>query len=159
MKFAIFALALAGIVSAAEKTMFDVLPECTHDCLAKAIKGSSDCKDDDSECLCETDNYRNIYSGAEACVLQACGAAKSVEEILPAAASFCYEVTGGATAPPVDGTAKETNTTGTGVESTATTGTPGAVSDSTETASANGAVSMGSIRGLGMLVLGLVAAF
>lgn len=78
MKAAFVVLAIAGLASAAEKTMFDALPECSHDCLTKAIKGSSDCKPEDSDCLCEVDNYRSIYSGAEACVLQACGSAKSV---------------------------------------------------------------------------------
>lgn len=78
MKAAFVVLAIAGLASAAGKTMFDALPECSHECLTKSIKGSSNCKPEDSECLCEVDNYRSIYSGAEACVLQACGAAKSV---------------------------------------------------------------------------------
>lgn len=76
MKAAFVLFAIAGLASA--ETMFDALPECSHDCLTKAIKGSSSCKPEDNDCLCEVENYRNIYTGAQACVLQACGAAKSV---------------------------------------------------------------------------------
>ncbi|KAM0420982.1 hypothetical protein ACHAPT_011225 [Fusarium lateritium] len=156
MKAAIFVLAIAGLASAAEKSMFDALPECSHECLTKSIKGSSDCKPEDSDCLCEVDNYRSIYSGAEACVLQACGSAKSVEDVLPAAAQFCYDVTGGATAPPVDekATAKATGSASKAAEAT---GTPEA--SASTTASPDGAASMGSIGGFGMMVLGLLAAF
>ncbi|KAM5359157.1 hypothetical protein ACJZ2D_014696 [Fusarium nematophilum] len=159
MKAALFVLAVAGIASAAE-TMFDALPECSHECLEKSIKGSSSCDPEDSECLCEVDNYRSIYSGAEACVLQACGAAKSVEDVLPAAAQFCYEVTGGATAPPVDASGSATQTAaGTATESSEATGTPAAGEATSTTASPDGAAAMGSIGGVGMMILGLLAAF
>ncbi|RMJ18046.1 hypothetical protein CDV36_002307 [Fusarium kuroshium] len=158
MKAAFVVLAIAGLASAAEKTMFDALPECSHDCLTKAIKGSSDCQPEDSDCLCEVDNYRSIYSGAEACVLQACGAAKSVEDVLPAAAQFCYEVTGGATAPPVDESASVKATGSATTKASESTGTPEAAATSS-TASPDGAAAMGSIGGFGMMVLGLLAAF
>ncbi|KAJ4315432.1 hypothetical protein N0V84_008379 [Fusarium piperis] len=157
MKAAFVVFAIAGLASAADKTMFDALPECSHECLTKSIKGSSNCKPEDSKCLCEVDNYRSIYSGAEACVLQACGAAKSVEDVLPAAAQFCYEVTGGATAPPVDESASA-KATGSATKAAESTGTPGAAATSS-TASPDGAAAMGSIGGFGMMVLGLLAAF
>ncbi|KAM5344519.1 hypothetical protein ACJ41O_013055 [Fusarium nematophilum] len=136
MKAALFVLAVAGIASAAE-TMFDALPECSHECLEKSIKGSSSCDPEDSECLCEVDNYRSIYSGAEACVLQACGAAKSVgrpPRCCPTAA-------------------------GTATESSEATGTPAAGEATSTTASPDGAAAMGSIGGVGMMILGLLAAF
>ncbi|KAI8654314.1 hypothetical protein LRP88_00197 [Fusarium phalaenopsidis] len=160
MKAAFVVLAIAGLASAAEKTMFDALPECSHDCLTKAIKGSSSCKPEDNDCLCEVDNYRNIYTGAQACVLQACGAAKSVEDVLPAAAQFCYDVTGGATAPPVDESATVKSTGSATTKAAESTGTPEAAASATSsTASPDGAAAMGSIGGFGMMVLGLLAAF
>lgn len=78
MKASLVLLAAAAGLTSAAQVMTDVLPECSHECLKKGISSGSNCKLEDSECLCEVNNYRNIYSAAEACALQACGAAKSI---------------------------------------------------------------------------------
>merc|ERR1712169_53108 len=112
----------------AAQRMSDALPSCAADCLNNGIESATDCALDDADCICEVDNYRNTYDAATACVLQACGAAKSLDEVLPAAAKFCSEVTGGATAPPVDESAPSTTassaTSKTTTESEASAGTP-----------------------------------
>lgn len=89
---------------------------------------------------------------------------QSTEEVLPAAAQFCFEVTDGATAPAVDDSASATASRASGTASSDATGTPapsqsGSSDESTTTASPDGAAAMGSIGGVGMMILGLLAAF
>ncbi|CAM1501262.1 Fc.00g104240.m01.CDS01 [Cosmosporella sp. VM-42] len=152
---------------AAAQKLANSIPKCAVECLEKGVSSATDCSLDDSACICEVDNYRDTYDAAQACVLQACGAAKSLEEVLPSAAAFCSDVTEGATAPPVDdsasATASASKSTATGVttasaggNSTTTTGTADA-SIPTTTDQPDGAAAMGSIGGLGMLALGVLA--
>lgn len=147
MKTTICVLAAMACFATAQR-MSDALPSCAADCLNSGIKSATKCSFDDGDCLCEVDNYRNTYDAATACVLQACGAAKALgslipslclvehmlirvvfpDEVLPAAAKFCSEVTGGATAPPVDESAPSTTlsavTSTTATDSKTTTQTP-----------------------------------
>jgi hypothetical protein len=69
-------VAIAGLTAA--QRMSDALPSCAADCLNNGIESATDCALDDADCICEVDNYRNTYDAATACVLQACGAAKSL---------------------------------------------------------------------------------
>ncbi|KAM0326660.1 hypothetical protein ACHAQA_006529 [Verticillium albo-atrum] len=93
MKFALSLLALTGVATAA--TLLDSLPECSHECITEAVANGTPCELTDSNCICEPDNYRNTYSVGQACVILACGAVRSIEEVLPGAAGFCASVTGG----------------------------------------------------------------
>ncbi|KAK0385294.1 hypothetical protein NLU13_7770 [Sarocladium strictum] len=171
--------ALAGFTAA--QSMADALPSCATDCLNAGIKSATKCALDDAKCICEVDNYRNTYTAATACVLQACGAAKSLDEVLPAAAKFCNEVTGGATAPPVDESAPSTTASAAAAAaetSQATTATSASVSEAatqttsksadptTESASAasstdkaDAAGSIGPMNVFAMVALGLAAVF
>ena len=68
--------AMAALVGA--QRIRDALPECAADCLEDGISNATDCDLDDGDCVCEVDNYRNTYDASQACVLQACGAARSL---------------------------------------------------------------------------------
>lgn len=92
----------------------------------------------------------------------------SLDEVLPAAAKFCSEVTDGATAPPVDESAPSTKTsaaTSTTSGASHTNGqTPAATEDvkSSEpsgTDEPDAALSLGSMNIFGMIALGLAAIF
>ncbi|KAM0268867.1 hypothetical protein ACHAQH_009907, partial [Verticillium albo-atrum] len=76
MKFTLPILALAGL--AAAQTLIDSVPECARECLTDALKNGTPCELTDSDCICEPDNYRNTYTVGQACVLQACGAVRSI---------------------------------------------------------------------------------
>ncbi|KAF6805909.1 CFEM domain-containing protein [Colletotrichum musicola] len=102
MKYSYVLLAAVGL-AAAQKKFTDVIPECSVECLTKAVKDGTTCSSiDDSQCICEATNYRNIYTVGVSCVLAACNPDVATGQLLPAAAAFCREVTGGATAPPAD---------------------------------------------------------
>lgn len=88
------------------------------------------------------------------------------EEVLPSAAAFCSDVTGGATAPPVDDSPSATEAAGSGVTSAPSSGDAASASGSASgdnapatTSQPAGAAAMGSMGGLGMLALGVIAAF
>lgn len=77
MKASVHILAAMACLTGAQK-MSDALPACAADCLNSGIESATNCALDDGDCICEVDNYRNTYDSATACVLQACGAAKSL---------------------------------------------------------------------------------
>lgn len=56
----------------------DSIPACAVKCLENGVTSGTSCSLTDNDCICEVQNYRDIYSVAQACVLQACGAAKSL---------------------------------------------------------------------------------
>ncbi|KAF0331945.1 hypothetical protein K4K61_010781 [Colletotrichum sp. SAR11_59] len=173
MKSSYVLLATLGLAAAQQK-FTDVIPECSVKCLTQAVKDGTKCSSiDDSQCICEATNYRNIYTVGVSCVLAACGGDVATGELLPAAAKFCREVTGGASAPPVSSasvvssaiasaTSAASNATA-GVSGTSTptsgataTGSGAAASGTTQAGAAAGVGSMGA---LGMLALGALAAF
>ncbi|KAF6808169.1 hypothetical protein CSOJ01_07678 [Colletotrichum sojae] len=184
MKSAYVLLAAAGL-AAAQKKFTDVIPECSVECLTKAVKDGTTCSSiDDSQCICEATNYRNIYTVGVSCVLAACSPDVATGQLLPAAAAFCREVTGGATAPPASVASSSTSaavsslissaaasasasaTAATsGFGSASVTGTPTAAASGTgapateTTAQPGGATTMGSMGAAGMLALGALAIF
>lgn len=66
----------AGLATA--QRMSDAVPDCAVECLEDGIQSATDCALDDGDCVCEVDNYRNTYDVIQACVLLACGAARSL---------------------------------------------------------------------------------
>lgn len=56
----------------------DYLPECSLDCLSEARGKVTDCPENDAVCWCVQSNYEAIYNSGVSCVLQECGADKSV---------------------------------------------------------------------------------
>ncbi|OHF02906.1 hypothetical protein CORC01_01664 [Colletotrichum orchidophilum] len=183
MKYAYFLLATAGLAAAQQK-FSDVVPKCSIDCLTQAVKDGTKCSSiDDSACICEADNYRSIYSVGVNCVLQACGSDVAIGQLLPAAGKFCREVTGGASAPPVDSAsasasavvssaiaslssaaasasaAASSATASISVTATPTAGASGAAATITSTSQAGAAPTLVSMGALGMLALGGLAAF
>jgi hypothetical protein len=60
-------------IAAAQQTFQDVVPKCSVDCLTKGIKDATTCSLTDSQCQCQVDNSRAIYTAALDCVMQACG--------------------------------------------------------------------------------------
>ncbi|KAL0944737.1 CFEM domain-containing protein [Colletotrichum truncatum] len=184
MKYSYVLLAAAGLV-AAQKKFTDVIPACSKDCLIDAVKKGTPCSSiDDSKCICEATNYRNIYTVGVPCVLAACPADVATGELLPAAAQFCREVTGGATAPPVEsasaavssavssaiasasasasaaasGAASNATASVTGAP-TASSGSSGTAATVATTAQPAGAAAVGSMGAFGMIALGALAAF
>ena len=65
-----------GLVAA--QKLSDSIPECAVKCLEDGVSSATNCSLDDSQCICEVQNYRDTYDAAQACVLKACGAAKSL---------------------------------------------------------------------------------
>ncbi|KAK1978692.1 hypothetical protein LZ30DRAFT_691245 [Colletotrichum cereale] len=177
MKYSYVLLAAAAGLALAQKKFTDVVPQCSVECLTKAVKDGTNCSSiDDSACICEATNYRNIYTVGVPCVLQSCSSEVATGELLPAAAQFCREVTGGASVPPVGSasasasaavssaapslssaaaassitaapTASASGTTASGAAITTTTAQPAA------------AAAVGSMGAFGMLALGALAAF
>ncbi|KZL84539.1 cfem domain-containing protein [Colletotrichum incanum] len=171
MKYSYVLLATAGMAIAQQK-FTDVIPKCSVECLTKAVKDGTKCSSiDDSACICEATNYRNIYTVGVPCVLQACSSEVATGELLPAAAQFCREVTNGASAPPVESASASASASGSAVASGATasptiTVTPTARASgvtasgaATTTAQPAAAAAMGSMGAFGMLALGALAAF
>ncbi|KAL2874927.1 hypothetical protein SGCOL_009906 [Colletotrichum sp. CLE4] len=185
MKYSYVLLATAGLAVAQQK-FTDVVPKCSIECLTKAVKDGTKCSSiDDSACICEADNYRSIYTVGVNCVLQACGSDVAIGQLLPAAGKFCREVTGGASAPPVDSatasasasvvvssaiaslssaatsasTAASNATASILVTATPTAGASGTAATATTASQAGAAPALASMGALGMLVLGGLAAF
>lgn len=75
-KFALLAVAGLG----ATQSILDVIPDCAKECLSEGIDNATDCEIDDGMCICEVDNYRNIYSVSYACVLLDCGEAVAISK-------------------------------------------------------------------------------
>uniref|UniRef100_L2FRG0 CFEM domain-containing protein n=1 Tax=Colletotrichum fructicola (strain Nara gc5) TaxID=1213859 RepID=L2FRG0_COLFN len=174
MKSSYVLLATLGLAAAQQK-FTDVIPECSVKCLTQAVEDGTKCSSiDDSQCICEATNYRNIYTVGVSCVLAACGGDVATGELLPAAAKFCREVTGGASAPPVSSASAAVSSTVSSAISAASNATAGVTGTSTRTsgatatgsgAAASGttqagaAAGVGSMGALGMLTLGALAAF
>ncbi|KAF4921625.1 hypothetical protein CGCVW01_v005864 [Colletotrichum viniferum] len=178
MKSSYVLLATLGLAAAQQK-FTDVIPECSVKCLTQAVKDGTKCSSiDDSQCICEATNYRNIYTVGVSCVLAACGGDVATGELLPAAAKFCREVTGGASAPPVSSaspavssavssaiasatSAASNATAGLTVTSTLTSGATatGSGAAASSTTQAGSAAGIGSMGAFGMLALGALAAF
>ncbi|EXF76437.1 hypothetical protein CFIO01_11824 [Colletotrichum fioriniae PJ7] len=183
MKYSYVLLATAGLAAAQQK-FTDVVPKCSIDCLTKAVKDGTKCSSiDDSACICEADNYRSIYTVGVNCVLQACGSDVAIGQLLPAAGKFCREVTGGASAPPVDSasasasavvssaiaslssaaasasTAASNATASVSITATPTAGASSTAAAATTASQAGAAPALASMGALGMLALGGLAAF
>ncbi|KAF9881469.1 hypothetical protein CkaCkLH20_00615 [Colletotrichum karsti] len=175
MKYSFVLLAAAGLAAAQQK-FTDVVPECSKECLVEAVKNGTPCTSiDDSKCICEATNYRNIYTVGVSCVLAACGGDVATGQLLPAAAKFCREVTGGASAPPVGSSSAAVSsavssaiasasgaaTSATGSLSVTVTPTGSAATAATvasTTTPAAAAASAGSMGVMGILALGALAA-
>ncbi|KAI3556085.1 hypothetical protein CABS01_13058 [Colletotrichum abscissum] len=183
MKCSYVLLATAGLAVAQQK-FTDVVPKCSIECLTKAVKDGTKCSSiDDSACICEADNYRSIYTVGVNCVLQACGSDVAIGQLLPAAGKFCREVTGGASAPPVDSasasasavissaiaslssaaasasTAASNATASVSITATPTAGASSTAAAATTASQAGAAPALASMGTLGMLALGGLAAF
>ncbi|GKT50875.1 uncharacterized protein ColSpa_11056 [Colletotrichum spaethianum] len=167
MKYSYVLLATAGLAVAQQK-FTDVIPKCSVECLTKAVKDGTKCSSiDDSACICEATNYRNIYTVGTPCVLQACSSEVATGELLPAAGKFCREVTNGASAPPVESASASASAITSGaVTSASATSIPTASASgtvaggaATTTVQPAAAAAMGSIGAFGMLVFGALAAF
>ncbi|WYZ44964.1 hypothetical protein EsH8_VIII_000280 [Colletotrichum jinshuiense] len=187
MKYSYVLLATAGLAAAQQK-FTDVVPACSIKCLTQAVKDGTKCSSiDDSQCVCEATNYRNIYTVGVACVLQACGSDVAIGQLLPAAAKFCREVTGGASVPPVESASAVVSsavaslssaaaslssvaaatTSGVATNATAsisisvtpTVGASGTAATVATTAQPGAAAAMGPMGAIGMLALGALAAF
>ncbi|UQC90057.1 uncharacterized protein CLUP02_15588 [Colletotrichum lupini] len=183
MKCSYVLLATAGLAVAQQK-FTDVVPKCSIECLTKAVKDGTKCSSiDDSACVCEADNYRSIYTVGVNCVLQACGSDVAIGQLLPAAGKFCREVTGGASAPPVDSasasasavissaivslssaaasasTAASNATASVSITATPTAGASSTAAAATTASQAGAAPALASMGALGMLALGGLAAF
>ncbi|EFQ34019.1 CFEM domain-containing protein [Colletotrichum graminicola M1.001] len=172
MKYSYLLFAAIANLAVAQQKLTDVIPKCSVDCLTKAVKDGTNCSSiDDSTCICEATNYRNIYTVGVPCVLQSCSSDVATGQLLPAAAKFCHDVTGGASAPPVESasasataslsvasasvsvsvtvapTASASGSAASGAAATATTAQPAA------------AAAVGSMGAFGMLALGALAVF
>ncbi|KAK1496658.1 hypothetical protein CTAM01_08296 [Colletotrichum tamarilloi] len=183
MKCSYVLLATAGLAVAQQK-FTDVVPKCSIECLTKAVKDGTKCSSiDDSACICEADNYRSIYTVGVNCVLQACGSDVAIGQLLPAAGKFCREVTGGASAPPVDSasasasavvssaiaslssaaasasTAASNATASVSITATPTAGASSTAAAATTASQGGAAPALASMGALGMLALGGLAAF
>ncbi|CRK35623.1 hypothetical protein BN1723_014995 [Verticillium longisporum] len=172
MKFALPLLALAGLVAAQTQSLLESVPECARECLGDAVKNGTPCDLSDDDCICEPDNYRNTYTVGQACVLQACGAVRSIEEVLPAAAGFCAAVTGGSAeitesgvpqptlpasaAPSSPSSTGAANATATGADSDASATETGAAATATG-GSDSGAATLARGGAWGVLALGALA--
>ncbi|PNH39738.1 hypothetical protein VD0004_g7181 [Verticillium dahliae] len=156
MKFALPLLALAGLVAAQTQSLLESVPECARECLGDAVKNGTPCDLSDADCICEPDNYRNTYTVGQACVLQACGAVRSIEEVLPAAAGFCAAVTGGSAEITESGVPQPTLPASLAPESPSSTGAANATATGTG-GSDSGAATLGRGGAWGVLALGALA--
>ncbi|KAK2011588.1 hypothetical protein LZ32DRAFT_659582 [Colletotrichum eremochloae] len=176
MKYSYVLLAAAAGLTVAQKKFTDVIPQCSVECLTKAVKDGTTCSSiDDSACICEATNYRNIYTVGVSCVLQACGSDVATGQLLPAAAQFCREVTGGASAPPVGSasasasavvssaiaslSAASASASATAAPTAIASGSAASGPAATTTAQPGAAAAVGSMGAFGMLALGALAAF
>ncbi|KAM6515663.1 hypothetical protein FALCPG4_013879 [Fusarium falciforme] len=89
---AVAALALQ-VVAHESLDKADYFPECSLDCLTEAIEKSVECKETDSICLCDHENYEAIYEYTMDCVIDACGEDVAIDEVLPAAEPYCSDAT------------------------------------------------------------------
>lgn len=88
MKSSYVLLATLGLAAAQQK-FTDVIPECSVKCLTQAVKDGTKCSSiDDSQCICEATNYRNIYTVGVSCVLAACGGDVATGTLVPRPASW-----------------------------------------------------------------------
>ncbi|KAM0429793.1 hypothetical protein ACHAPT_006399 [Fusarium lateritium] len=88
---AVAVLAAQAVAQSLDKA--DYFPECSLDCLTEAIEKSVECKETDSLCLCDHENYEAIYEYTMDCVIDACGEDVAVDEVLPAAEPYCEDAT------------------------------------------------------------------
>jgi len=85
---ALFTLASAAVAQQ-EKTWLDWgLPECSVECLEKAVGSATKCSAADWNCFCIAENYRNTYDAAVGCVLAKCGQDISIGTFLFSSFSF-----------------------------------------------------------------------
>lgn len=92
MKYSTVALAAFVAVASAQADI-SIIPECARPCIEEAISKSSKCEATDYKCICT--NVDDVVTGATTCVLEECGNAVAVNEVLPATEKFCKAVLAG----------------------------------------------------------------
>ncbi|KAG6011954.1 hypothetical protein E4U54_007827 [Claviceps lovelessii] len=89
---AVASVAVAGLVSA--QSISDI-PECALPCLTTAVTAKTTCAVADFACLCEKVNFAAVQAAATGCVVEKCGAAKAVSDVLPATQKLCAAASSG----------------------------------------------------------------
>ncbi|KAG6000834.1 hypothetical protein E4U43_001495 [Claviceps pusilla] len=89
---AVASVAVAGLVSA--QSISDI-PECAMPCLSTAVTAKTTCAVADFACLCEKANFAAVQAAATGCVVEKCGAAKAVSDVLPATQKLCAAASSG----------------------------------------------------------------
>lgn len=87
MKYAYAALALAVLVRT--QTRADIA-ECAVPCLDDAVKSETDCAVDDYDCVCR--DFDVIQGAATSCIIEKCGADKTLNIILPSIEKLCISL-------------------------------------------------------------------
>ncbi|ROV87973.1 hypothetical protein VMCG_10676 [Cytospora schulzeri] len=94
MKLSIFTLAAAACLVSSQ--CISSIPECAQTCLLSAAS-SVGCAADDYTCQCSSDNQSGIQEAATSCVSDGCGIDAALQQVLPAAETFCSAINAGQT--------------------------------------------------------------
>ena len=74
MKFVSILLAATAAASGAlAHGLEDYVPECSIECLDKAVASATTCEKDDLPCFCVLENWHAIDNASTQCVITACG--------------------------------------------------------------------------------------
>ncbi|KAM7186535.1 hypothetical protein V8F20_011357 [Naviculisporaceae sp. PSN 640] len=92
MKYSAVALAAFVAVASAQADI-SMIPECAQPCINEATAKSTKCEATDFKCICT--NVEEIVPAATTCVLEECGNAVALNEVLPATEKFCKAVLAG----------------------------------------------------------------
>ncbi|KAK4211043.1 hypothetical protein QBC37DRAFT_21983 [Rhypophila decipiens] len=101
------AVALAAFVAVASAQSLSDIPECAIPCIEAGTTKSTKCAIDDYKCICG--NIEAIVPAATTCVLEECGNAVALNEVLPATEKFCAAVEAGGDDAPASSAAPESS--------------------------------------------------
>ncbi|KAK1773132.1 hypothetical protein QBC45DRAFT_340588 [Copromyces sp. CBS 386.78] len=85
----ILTLTTGGLVAAQS---LSEIPACAQPCITVAVTSATTCSLTDYKCWCTAANEAAIVQAGTVCVVENCGSAVAVNEVLPAVQQFCEEV-------------------------------------------------------------------
>ncbi|KAM7203038.1 hypothetical protein V8F33_002386 [Rhypophila sp. PSN 637] len=101
------AVALAAFVAVASAQSLEDIPACAIPCIEAGTTKATKCAIDDYECICNSIDA--IVPAATNCVLEECGNAVALNEVLPATEKFCAAVNDGGSDAPASSAAPESS--------------------------------------------------
>ncbi|KAI0534212.1 hypothetical protein GGR58DRAFT_505555 [Xylaria digitata] len=81
---------IAALIAAVSAQTWDDIPACAQPCIVDAVAAVTTCGSTDYKCICA--NRQPLQTEATPCIIDACGVAVAIGQVLPAVDAACAAV-------------------------------------------------------------------